>query len=109
MLSGVVSLHKRTVCNTAEGLCGSVCPTSASLHVSAASFIPPDIRASFLWAQEQLAAPVGHSHNEKKPTIFPSGSTHTHGKTHTLPARANTFPVVQLCSNSRTGLLVQMH
>lgn len=81
VLSGVVRLTCTQTCRArhcCECVWKYVCPTSAALRVSAASFIPPDIRAFFLWAQEQLATPVGHSHNEGKNTIFQSGYTHTH-------------------------------
>lgn len=63
------------ICSSKASVCGSLC-------VSAASFIPPDIPASFLWAQEQLATPVGHSHNETI-TIYEPGATHSLIYTHT--------------------------
>lgn len=63
-------------------VCVCVCVLHLLLCVSAASFIPPDILASFLWAQEQLATPVGHSHNEKI-TIYEPGATHLLICTHT--------------------------
>lgn len=110
VLSGVVRLTCTRTCRVqdyCECVWKCVCPTSASLRVSAASFIPPDIHASFLWAQEQLATPVGHSHNgEKKHNLPVWIHTHTHREgerethTHTLLACANMFPVVLLCSSS---------
>lgn len=70
-------------------VCVFVCPTSAPLNeacvalgVSASSFIPPDIPASFLWAPEQLATPVGHFHNETI-TIYEPSATLSLEHTHT--------------------------
>lgn len=62
------------ICSSKRSLCGSLC-------VSASSFIPPDIPASFLWAPEQLATPVGHFHNETI-TIYEPSATHSLIRTH---------------------------
>lgn len=65
-----------TVCVCASYICSSKASVCDSLDVSAASFIPSDIPASILWAQEQLATPVGHFHN-KPIAIYEPDATHS--------------------------------
>lgn len=65
-----------TVCVCASYICSSKASVCDSLDVSAASFIPSDIPASILWAQEQLATPVGHFHN-RPIAIYEPDATHS--------------------------------
>lgn len=65
-----------TVCVCASYICSAKASVCDSLDVSAASFIPSDIPASILWAQEQLATPVGHFHN-KPIAIYEPDATHS--------------------------------